>query len=137
MKRMNTRSAGKADFLMLDESRTPKRFKDDFQREDWNEKKAGWSCRNFFFGWACDCLTTRQNFVIGAFLFTTIMYVLAETTYTFEHVQAFLLRQPVQKGLPEEKSLEKFLDRHYLVICLIGPILGLIVAFIQFMKMCK
>ena len=84
---MNTRSAGKADFLMLDESRTPKRFKDDFLTEDkWTEKKARFSCREFFCGWACDCLLTRQNFIIGAFLFTTILYVLAETTYFFENI---------------------------------------------------
>ena len=82
-------------------------------------------------------MLTRMNYTIGLFVFTLTAYVLFETTYIFENIRSILLNRPIEEGNPEAKSFGRFLEEHYLAICLIGPILAIGMSIVYYLKVCK
>jgi hypothetical protein len=79
-------------------------------------------------GWACKCLLTRVNFMIAGLCFTLALYVLSETTLFFENTAQFFTGMQPPTPRFNDKSVEQFLARHYVLICLLGPILVVIVS---------
>lgn len=77
-------------------------------------------------GWACACAMTRMNFVIAGLTFSFILYFLSETTLMFEQTANFFTGMPIPEAKAEEKSVERFLEGHYMLLCTMGP--GLITA---------
>ena len=132
---VKTRTGSKAEvFLMLDERKNVVEFHDDFQRESIFSKC---SFHDKILGWACTCMLTRMNYTIGLCAFTLTAYVLFETTYVFENIRSILLNRPIEEGNPDGKSLGRFLEEHYLAICLIGPIIAIGMSILYYLKVCK
>ena len=81
----------------------------------------------------CSPYLSPMNLVIGAILFTLILYVLAETTNLFENLQQFFLGKSIDDGRSEPKSIQSFIESHYMFLCLIGPVIGLTITAVYFL----
>ena len=130
---MRTRSAGKQEaFLMLAEDRKtalPQDFdeqghKIDIDMGSLGEREADAILAKLLCGWACNkCFVTRFNFLIAGLCFTLALYVISETTLFFEQAAHFLTGLELPTAQMADKSFEKFLETHYVQICLLGPAL--------------
>lgn len=134
---MKTRSTSKSDiFLMLNDDRKTSRPQDfDKQKQEVSciagskaEQEMDEYVQQNLCGWACSCAVTRMNFAIGTIALTAILYFLSETTLMFEQIANFFTGIPIPEAKSEEKSIERFLEDHYMQLCLIGPCLIVIIA---------
>lgn len=89
-------------------------------------------------GWACSCFLTRLNFLIAGVIFTLLVYMLAETTDVFERIARCFSGAPAPSS-PEQtdSSLKSFFDSHCCVLCMVGPLIGLLVCLIYYIRHCK
>jgi len=137
---MRTRSSSKHEpFLMLCDDRKSHKLQDfDAQGYSglWGERHADGVLKQHLCSWACSCFLTRLNFLIAGVLFTFVLYVLAETTHSFEHITTFFTGMQISDETRGEKSVEHFLETHYLLLCLVGPVVGLVFCFVYYLKQC-
>ena len=90
------------------------------------EQEADELVMKYLCGWADKDLLTRLNFAIAGFCFCFALYFISETTLFFENTaQYFTGMQPPSSQL-YDKSIERFLANHYVLLCLLGPSLVLV-----------
>lgn len=142
---MRTRSTSKHEpFVMLDDDRKSS-IPQDFMLVGHStslceghrgEREADNMLRQHLCGWACQCFLTRLNFVIACCLFTGLLYALCETTFLFENLSATLSNKTITitDADRQAKSVEHFLETHYVMLCLIGPVTGLSFLAIQYLQ---
>ena len=122
---MRTRSTCKHEpHLMLADDRKsaiPQEF--DMQNHSDDETLAFESLKMAMCGWSCKCLLTRLNFLLAGIVFTLVLYVLSETSLVFESISSFFTGREILESERESKSSKLFLESHYELGCLLGPMI--------------